>query len=58
VLSADGEPPDDRRQPRAADQEPAETRRRAADTDATVLESQEQWSVTSQDQGTNTSLDI
>ena len=33
------------------DQEPAESRRRTADTDDTVLESQEQSSAASQDQG-------
>jgi len=53
VWRADGEPSDDRRQRRGEDQEPAESRRRTADTDDTVLESHEQSSVTSQDQGTD-----
>jgi len=51
VRCTDGEPSDDRRQRRGDNQEPAESRRRTADTDDTVLESQEQSSVTSQDQG-------
>jgi len=53
VWHADGEPSDDRRQRHVAeDREPAESRRRTADTDDTVLESHEQSSVASQDQGT------
>ena len=54
LLCPDGEPSDDRRQRRggADDREPAESRRRTADTDDTVLESHEQSSVASQDQGT------
>jgi len=58
VCCTDGEPPtDDRRMPRrsgAEDREPAESRRRTADSDDTVLESHEQSSVASQDQGSNT----
>ena len=48
----DGEPSDDRRRQSTEDQGPAESRRRTADTDDTVLESQEQSSAASQDQGT------
>jgi len=55
VWHVDGEPSDDGRQRRrssgAEDREPAESRRRTADTDDTVLESHEQSSVASQDQG-------
>ena len=51
MWQADGEPSDDRRQQHMEDQEPAESRRRTADTDDTVLESQEQSSAASQDQG-------
>jgi len=53
---ADREPYDDRRQHRAEDQEPAESRRRTADTDDTVLESNEQSSVASQDRGTGNTV--
>ena len=55
VCNADGEPSDDRRRQRVEDEEPAESRRRTADTDDTVLESQEQLSAASQDQGMMTS---
>ena len=54
VWCADGEPSDDRRRQNTDNREPAESRRRAADADDTVLESQERWSVSSQDQGTDT----
>jgi len=55
VWCVDREPSDDHRQQRMEDMEPAGSRRRTADSDDTVLESQEQLSAASQDQGTETS---
>jgi len=53
MWHVDREPSDDRRQQCNEDQGPAESRRRMADTDDTVLESQEQSSAASLDQGKN-----
>jgi len=55
LWRVDREPSDsDSRQMGAEDRGPAESRRRTADTDDTVLESHDQSSVASQDQGTRT----